>query len=440
MRHLDKTNDLKLEKNQRFKNPKGLTHLANAWILRGAVSLECSRGEVVALALVLGISLKINDFTQNISGIGPFGTGFDIIQDNGVWKLELIHGSRISRHSASRGSGYSILFAKHMAFGSLPFAENKLWVHSVYVNPGVLKAIKMGYAIKDGKSFGGKPLQVLRTLPAAKGIDAFYHYGEISLERIDLGCILNSDDTPVVVENGATKFKSNANWCRAVVGIAFGGLVPQVSRDLAAAVAFTVGAEAIGDAVGEVVDALEKLVNALHNCAPSLNIFGDYVTEHCEALESVDYIQYATPTRYDTQEAAAVFARYMNLLERMAAISEKRPDHVYERACVRISSVYEEVVMQNRQQNNPPPYLSRNLVQELTRFTKKCYPHRLIKPSLDECAIVVQSILVVWASRVPHGESDDFKDEEREEREATDTPHTRRAVCLADLPQLIAFS
>lgn len=106
----------------------------------------------------------------------------------------------------------------------------------------------------------------------------------------------------------------NANRCRAVVGIAFGGLVPQCSGLLADAIAFTVGAS-----FGERVDQLELLINELHSSDRGANYFGDYVTVGCQALDSVDRgYHYATPSRYDTQEAAAVFARYMNFLEVIA--------------------------------------------------------------------------------------------------------------------------
>jgi len=283
------------------------------------------------------VSLKINDYTQNVSGVGPFGTGeskslhgglvlphcpaffclvksywlitsgLDVTQDNGVWKLELIHGSRLPRHAASQGSGYSVLFAKHLAFGSLPFAENKHWVLSIYINPEVLRAIKTGKAIKDGKSFAGNPLQVLRKLPATKEIDAFYHTGKTDLRDEGLGCILNDEDEPVKVTSTSSndaQTEVDANWCRAVTGIALGGLVPQASKDLATAVAFTVGFESKSKEVGDIVDALEKLINTLHFCDRGANIFGDYVTERCEALQMVKNVHYATPSRYDTQEVS----------------------------------------------------------------------------------------------------------------------------------------
>lgn len=298
-------------------NPKVLQNSNSVWMMKRRPCLEISREELAALALILGTPLLVNDYTQNIRGVGPFGIGLDVIQDNGVWKLELTHGPRIARHAPSRGSGYSVLFAKHLAFGSLPFADSSYWVRSVYVNKDVLKTIKEERCIKDGKSFGGRPLQILRSLPGAKQIDAFYHDGdpvkaEDPEEEMKLvGSIVRSNEE--LMELSTPNSKVHANWGRAVVGIAFGGLVPQCSARLAEAVTFTVRGY-----LGECVDQLELLINALHSCDGGANDFGDYVTERCQALASVDKVYYATPSRYDTQEAAAVFARYVNLLEVIA--------------------------------------------------------------------------------------------------------------------------
>lgn len=315
LRHLDKTTEPPQENKLHRGKTKGLTRLSNTWMLAGTPCVESSREELVSLALVLGVSLNINDFTQNVSGVGPFGTGFDVIQDNGVWKLELIHGSRLLRHAASRSSGYSVLFAKHLAFGSLPFAEDSLWVSSVYISPRVLQAIKAGHAIMDGKSFGGRPLQVLRRLPAAKQINAYYHIGDDQLDGELLGCITNSNNAIITVRLTRMDNNVHANWCRAVVGIAFGGLVPRASEDLSTVVAFTVGIDigegSIGDIVGDVVDALENLINNLHQCDSGANIFGDYVSERCEALQLIDYVHYATPARYDTQEVSETLESIM---------------------------------------------------------------------------------------------------------------------------------
>lgn len=64
--------------------------------------------------------------------------------------------------------------AKHIACGSLPFADSIALVRSIYVTSSVLTAIREGRHIKDSEELGGSSLEYLRRLPAAKQIDAFY--------------------------------------------------------------------------------------------------------------------------------------------------------------------------------------------------------------------------------------------------------------------------
>lgn len=64
--------------------------------------------------------------------------------------------------------------AKHIACGSIPFANSIVRVQSIYVTSSVLKAIREGRHIKDSEEFGGSSLEYLRRLPSAKQVDAFY--------------------------------------------------------------------------------------------------------------------------------------------------------------------------------------------------------------------------------------------------------------------------
>jgi hypothetical protein len=78
-------------------------------------------------------------------------------------------------------------------------------------------------------------------------------------------------------------------------------------------VGIDVSENATGDIVGDVVDALENLINNLHLCDAGANIFGDYVSERCEALRLVDYVHCATPSRYDTQEVSESLRRDLSV-------------------------------------------------------------------------------------------------------------------------------
>jgi hypothetical protein len=81
-----------------YKPPNREKSLKNSeyiWMRFGKPCIEISREELLALSLTLGITLHINDFTQNVRGLGPFGTGLDVVQDNGEWKLQVVHGARL---------------------------------------------------------------------------------------------------------------------------------------------------------------------------------------------------------------------------------------------------------------------------------------------------------------------------------------------------------
>lgn len=83
---------------------------------------------------------------------------------------------------------------------------------------------------------------------------------------------------------GTPNLTAYANWCRAVVGIAFGELVPQCSGPFADAVAFTAGAF-----FSECVDQIDLLINGTFIPGDrGANHFGDYITERCQELNSID--------------------------------------------------------------------------------------------------------------------------------------------------------
>jgi hypothetical protein len=83
----------------------GLNDTRSAWVLDHKPCIEVSREELAALGLVLGMQLKINEFTNTISGFGAFGTSLYASQSGGYWKLVCFHGSRTPSHRNSQGSG-----------------------------------------------------------------------------------------------------------------------------------------------------------------------------------------------------------------------------------------------------------------------------------------------------------------------------------------------
>ncbi|KAI5817208.1 hypothetical protein BZA77DRAFT_245567, partial [Pyronema omphalodes] len=217
------------------RNESGLNDTRACWILDGKPCIELCREELAALALALGMKLRVNDFTSIVSGFGAFSTSLGIQRSGGYWKAHLVHGSRIPSQKNSQGSGYTILMAKHIACGCLPFTDTGVFVRTVYVTKNVLRALTRGHHIMDCTDYGGPSLEYLRRLPSAKQIDALYGMSKKPADLkaakkpvaqstfLALGALLNADGNPI---------GSNCTWQRAVAGIAFGGLVPQAATYL----------------------------------------------------------------------------------------------------------------------------------------------------------------------------------------------------------------
>ena len=301
----------------------GLQDVQNTWLVRNTPCIATSREELAALALILGMTLKWHTSAPSLGGVGAFGTSLRAAQENGTWRLHFMHAGRIPRHAPSPGSGYTTVMAKHIACGSLPFADASKWVRSIFVTDKVLRGVRAGGSVKDVQSFGGHALEYLRRLPAAKQIDAYYDIDSNPRPDESLGLILRSDGSP---------FPNGCTWSRAVTGIAFGGLVPQAAEHLAQAVSFTVAG-----IQGQCFEELEALINMLHRHSFAKGLFGDFVTERIGAEDSIDNVNYTLPARNsDVRDAAAVFARYMTLLERITArceVVKNGVDAVFEAAC-----------------------------------------------------------------------------------------------------------
>jgi hypothetical protein len=384
------------------RSDTGLNNVRPAWILDSKPCIETSREELAALALVLGMQLKVNESSNTVSGIGAFGTSLYAAQTGGYWKLHLVHGSRIPKHLKSQGSGYTTLMAKHIACGSIPFADSSLWVASIYCTDNVLGAIKRGNHIQDTQAYGGPSLEYLRRLPAEKQIDAFYGVaGEqvvAGMEGIPFGAILKASGQPV---------GRDFTWPRAVVGIAFGGLVPQATPRVAEAVRFTVaGRYRSVEAIG----ALEELIDKLHGMDQQWQqLFGPYVAMRVEAHKGVDNVNYTTPSRSPSRDSAATFGRYMNLLERIVACADvpngDRVHAVYEATCGVVESEYRSAVERWNSRSTSIP--EEDLGTAIKGVTENLNDAAAIP--LDHCAAIVRCILAVWAEQVPHINLEEFR-------------------------------
>lgn len=410
----------------------GLNQLQRAWNLECKPCIETSREELAALALVLGMQLKVNESANTVNGIGAFGTSLFAAQSGGCWKLHLIHGTRLPKHLHSQGSGYTTIYAKHLACGSIPFADSTKWIKSVYVRQDVLDAIKRGWHIKDMDIYGGQSLEYLRRLPGKKQIDAFYGVVEHANTPARLGAILRTDGTPV---------GEGFSWARAVAGIAFGGLVPQATPRVAEAVQFTVSHDQQPETAGARINALEDLVEKLHGLQHEKHIFGPYVAMRYEANSGADRVSYTTAARGPPRDSASKFGRYMNLLERMVARCDAGLNEVYEASCRLIEDSYRRAVELEKARASGLFFEVVGEVTDIAAAVKaiRKRTRRSVRIPYGDIAVVVRCILAVWAEQVPHVELEEF----REVSVGDDPLASPRSfvgfATMEDLPAISAF-
>lgn len=363
---------------------KAFIKLQPVWITGNKPCIGVTREELVALALFAGMKIERSAHGLHYSGIGPFGLSIDLIHTDADWRLSLIRGSRIPRHAPSLGSGYTLLMAKHLACGSIPFQRSPSWVRSVYLRDDVLSAIKAGHFIIDVQSYGGPMLEFLRRLPADKAVDAFYG---VSARAVDLEGNSLPPGTIIMAHD------AKLGWSHVVAGIAFGGLVPQAHPNVIEAVRFTTA----GTFVESCIQQIENLVDALHRhqkpVPGRVDVFGPFVSERCKR-QGHSYVNYTYPsTENHPRDAAAIFARYMNLLEHIVALMGYSVDEVFEAAAANLGRVYQSRIAATEQA------ITDAHLGEIVADIKSTMESRVI--SLEQCGDLIRCILAAWAASVP---------------------------------------
>jgi hypothetical protein len=131
------------------------------------------------------------------------------------------------------GSGYSTLFAKHLACGALPLGEVQvqetgLRTMTILIDGSTLQAIKVGKRISFSHHSGrdNRAINTLYGMPSST-FTAVYAHPELK------------DDEESVGQISIPLHRFYTQWWQAVAGIAFGGLVPQTTWELAEVVKFT---------------------------------------------------------------------------------------------------------------------------------------------------------------------------------------------------------
>ena len=436
------------------------------WLLKSGFAVPISAAETLALATILGIPLEVNDFTQQVRGRGAFHSSLDFSSSTRQISLSIGHtGSGFAIQGAA--SGYSTMMAKLIAFGCIPFAENAAWIKSVYVTSGVLEAVREGRAIMDvsnGYNMAeGASIEYLWGMPMWRDVDGFFAYAGDWGDASAVGNLLTVKGGRIWLEEGAGNQMTTATWQRAVAGIAFGGLVPQGSKTLVEAVAFTVGGTGLGGCVNE----LEGLLDDLHELDEELGekrlvLYGEWVHERCRTKDSVSSLDVWKPIRWSTARAVVIFHRYMTLLELLAARcciggqsgSGDILEHLFRASQDLIGKVYVAAVKSHLAKHSIDGAPDWKLSGEETALVSMDLGETLSEVrarvvqskggiNIYDFATVVRCILVAWACQVP---VIPWNEEEIMDLElgpfstSAAQPRARRLAVLADLPQVAGLS
>jgi hypothetical protein len=359
--HLDK-------RTQILKKPWNM-ELQRLWIREQKPCIEVSAEDIAALSFILGIKLHCKDYLPG--GIGAFGIALSSEKVDCITMLRLVYHRRNPFRKAM-GSGYSTLFAKHLACGCLPFAQyhDKLETQTIPIDEEVLLQIKSGKSIADRKNPGSRWTEAMNYLHRLPSSTSNNFYSGIWPED-DFGQIYGF--SPQKGGDGQDKKRLVGSWWEAVTGIAFGGLVPMATKPLIEAVRFTIEGGSTGENGFAGLETLiyrvdldtqkrfgdlERLAYGVDSDArKKLQIFGkqDYLLmelmERNERLVNFD----VDDTDRTTREVVWRLGRYTTLLERLMAYIDynctatQLRDDVFECCSKKIKKYYEGAVARHLQ-------------------------------------------------------------------------------------------
>ncbi|KAJ5319955.1 hypothetical protein N7508_000238 [Penicillium antarcticum] len=426
-----------------MQNPMFANCLQRLWIDEDKPCVEVSEEEMAALAFTLGINMKCPNYQPE--GTGAFNIAMSSRVSGCLTKFRLVYSGGWDPGSKACGSGYSTLYAKHLACGCLPFAMNDAHVQTIAIDDGLYQSIKRGRPIVDAKSQWTFAMYYLNRLPRSRGIN-FYHQAESDGE---FGSIYNWEHKVV------------GKWWEAVSGIAFGGLVPSASKAAADAIAFSVGQLANDQGT----ELLRRLILEVNEKSPqaiqNMKIFGTVNFPLWRAWADKKHgLQFGPdPTDSITRKIVELFALYCTLLERMMACisysSNDPVEGVFRDCSEEIRLSYTRAVKEFKPRRGLPTTLLSQasshwsypgnaqsieeqvqfqrigLDAELNHLVQKIRVHGLDTITSRDCAKVARCIISEWARLVR-----DVRWNESGIRRSSDGIHNIASipVPLSDLP------
>ena len=362
------------------------------WIQNGIPCLQVSREELAALSFAVGMPLKLHT-PQNITekprltGAGAFGISVfgEPMKSSELWLLRIFYERRDRHKEASKGNGYSMIFALRMACKCLPFGRSDGYIHAVEVTNELCNALKLGSSIQDAVHHDERWRSYCDRLPSAVPT---YYYRQKHDEANEFGNIYMKEHRVV------------GCWHKAVAGIAFGGLVPFAAADLVAAVRFT--AEGGRDTnIDNFLKYMSQLVLEVQAREKKYRLFGSFVEARSRvALDAWVLLSDQLPCSFDLSFATTILGRYATMLEYLTAAAfdgkEDPAKKVYQACCDEFESAYKAAVRKER--GEFVHVGGRSPDEDLKEFTINY--NRAGRCSIADCARIARYIVLAWTFHV----------------------------------------
>ena len=293
--------------------------LQNLYVLADlSPALAMTPQELTALVLLLGIAPtpahhvtetpERRSSTLSLHGTGAFGLAIDgAPAPDGTYTVRLSQRPRRITQQASLGSGYSTLFAKHLALEVVPFSQTANSVSAIVVSPESAALFRTGTHVSLTPLTSDPlpaPAAMLVQLPASKA---------------------TALHTLAPSPSSSVTFSDTGVLLRVLAHLPFtAGLVPLAAPLVAQTTLF---AAARGQPAGSLLPRLEDLAHKLHRQAPHLRLFGPVLDDAnvgswTRMRRRLAYVG-RRPLRSDAEdvaERAARLARYTTILERLVAL------------------------------------------------------------------------------------------------------------------------
>ena len=290
--------------------------LQHALYFEGQPGIKVSASELAALSIILGTRVELatrpvsekNKASEEIEnfrardkgahGISISGT----VTDDSTYRITLTQHQRSKSQLPARGSGYSPLFAKHIASGSLPFSTDSKTVNAILITKETVEALKAGIPLHIQPTAPQTPSSIfLANLPHSKLLAFNTLAPSPALEQ--------TTTTPHTLISAIAALTFN------------GGLTPLVSTPLLQTVQFIASG---GLVTGRLLQRLDALVEKVHRHSPDLQLFGPLLEDRNAGLrirEREKLGKLATGALSSASEPladkVARIHRYITLIERL---------------------------------------------------------------------------------------------------------------------------